>query len=63
MVTPVASALLIVWGAAAALSAAPMDLRAVQAQKPAPQAKPARSPRRRLRALPSRPSRQRNRQH
>jgi len=44
MVTLVVSALLIVWGGAAALSAAPMDLRAVQAQKPAPQAKPAPKP-------------------
>src|SRR5512136_167272 len=44
MVTLVASALLIVWGGAAALSAAPMNLRAGQAQKPAAQAKPSAKP-------------------
>jgi len=44
VVTLVASALLIVWGGAAALSAAPVDLQAARAQKPAAQAKPAPKP-------------------
>jgi hypothetical protein len=44
MVMLVASALLIVWGIGAALWAAPVELQAAQAQKPAAQAKPAPKP-------------------